>query len=70
MTFCAGSLRQLAHRDRVGSASDELFDFKLNLARINIEVLKDVGRDAGFFLDEPQQQMLGADVFVVQPPGL
>ena len=59
-------LRQLAHRDHVGSALDELFDFEADLAQIDVEVFQDVGGDAAAFLDQPQQDVLGANVFVVK----
>ena len=62
-------LRQLAHRDHVGPALDELFDFEADFPQVDIEVLEHVGRHAAPFLDEPQQDVLGADVFVVEPLG-
>ena len=71
MTFLArGRLRQLAHGDHVGAALDELFDFEADLAQIDVEVLQHVGGDAAAFLDQAQQHVLGADVFVVEPLGL
>ncbi len=63
-------LRQLAHRDHVGPALDELLDFEANLAQIDVEVLEHIGGDAAAFLDEPEQHVLGADVFVVEALGL
>ena len=70
MTFLArGRLRQLAHRDHVGPALDELFDLQADLAEIDVEVLQHVGRHAAAFLDQAQQDVLGADVFVVEPLG-
>ena len=60
-------LRQLAHRDHVGAALDELLDFEADLAQIDVEVLQHVGRHAAAFLDQAQQDVLGADVFVVEP---
>ena len=63
-------LRQLAHRDHVGSALDELLDFEADLAQIDVEVLQHVGGHAAAFLDQAQQHVLGADVFVVEPLGL
>ena len=71
MTFLArGRLRQLAHRDHVGPALDELFDLEADLAQVDVQVLQDVGRHAAAFLDQAQQDVLGADVFVVEPLGL
>jgi hypothetical protein len=46
---------------------DELFDFEADLAEIHVKVLEDVGGDPGPFLDQPQQHVLGADIFVVEP---
>ena len=63
-------LRQLAHRDHVGPALDELLDLEADLAQIDVEVLEHVGGDAAAFLDQAQQDVLGADVFVVEALGL
>ena len=63
-------LRQLAHRDHVGAALDELLDFEADLAQIDVEVLQHVGRHAAAFFDQAQQDVLGADVFVVEALGL
>ena len=38
--------------------------------RRSIEVLEHVGSDAGALLDQPEQDVLGADVLVVEPLGL
>ena len=62
-----GRLRQLAHRDHVGPALDELFDFQADLAQIDVQILQHVGRHAAAFLDQAQQDVLGADVFVIEP---
>ena len=45
-------LGQLAHRDHVGAALDELFDFEPDLAQVDVEVFQDVGADAAAFLDQ------------------
>ena len=63
-------LRQLAHRDHVGAALDELLDLQADLAQIDVQVLQHVGGHAAAFLDQAQQDVLGADVFVVEPLGL
>ena len=39
-------LRQLAHRDHVGTALDELLDLEPDLAQVDVEVLEHVGADA------------------------
>ena len=68
MTFLArGRLRQLAHGDHFGPALDQLLHLQPDLAQIDVQVLQHVGRDAAAFLDQPQQDVLGADVFVVEP---
>ena len=63
-------LGQLAHRDHVGSRLHDLLDLETDLAEVHVEVLQDVGRDAGAFLDQPQQHVLGPDVLVVEPLSL
>jgi hypothetical protein len=71
ITFLArGRLRQLAHRDHVGAALDQLLDLQADLAQVHVEVLEHVGPDPRAFLDQPEQDVLGADVFVVEPLGL
>jgi hypothetical protein len=65
----AGRLGQLAHRDHLGAGLDELLDLEADLAQVDIEVLEDVGPDAGAFLDQPEQDVLGPDVLVVEPLG-
>ncbi len=63
-------LGQLAHRDHVGAALDELLDLEPDLAQIDVEVLEHVGADARAFLDQAEQDVLGPDVLVVEPLGL
>ena len=65
-----GGLGQLAHGDHVRAALDELLDFEAYLAQVHVQVLQDVGADAGAFLDQPEQDVLGADVLVVESLGL
>jgi hypothetical protein len=50
--------------------SGRAFRLRADLAQVDVEVLQHVGRDAAAFLDQPQQDVLGADVFVVEPLGL
>ena len=59
-------LRQLAHRDHVRPALDELLDLEPNLPQIDVEVLEHVGRHAAALFDEAQQDVLRADIFVVE----
>ena len=63
-------LGEFAHRHHLGTALDELFDFKPNLAKIDLKRFQDVGADPGAFLDQPKQNVLGADVLVVEALGL
>ena len=63
-------LGQLAHRDHVRAALDELLDLEADLAQVDVEVLQDVGGDAAAFLDQAEQDVLGADVLVVEALGL
>ena len=63
-------LRQLAHGDHVGAALHELLHLQADLAEVDVQVLQHVGGHAAAFLDQAQQDVLGADVFVVEPLGL
>jgi hypothetical protein len=45
---------------------DQLFDLQADLAQIDLEVLQDVCGNAATFLDEAQQDVFGANVFVVK----
>ncbi len=70
MTFFAlRRLGQLAHRDHVGAALHELFDFQPNLAQVDVEVFQNVGRNAAPLLDQTQQHVLRADIFVIEALG-
>ena len=63
-------LGQLAHRDHVRPGLDDLLDLQADLAQVDVEVLQDVGGDAGAFLDQAQEDVFGADVLVVEALGL
>src|SRR5262249_51951177 len=54
------------HGDHVGPRLDDFFDFQADLAEVDVEVLQDVGGDAGPLLDEAEEDVLGADVLVVE----
>ncbi len=58
--------RQLAHGDHRGAGLDDLLDLVPDLLEIDRHVLQDVGGDAAAFLNQPEQDVLGADVFVVE----
>src|SRR5207247_761649 len=59
-------LGQLAHGDHVGAGLDDFFDLQPDAAEVNVKVFEDVGGDARAFLDQAQEDVLGADVFVVE----
>ena len=63
-------LRQLAHGDHVGPALHELFHLQADLAQVDVQVLQHVGRHPAALLDQAQQDVLGADIFVIEPLGL
>src|SRR5262249_12224557 len=60
-------LRQLAGRADLGARLDELLDLQADLAEVDVEVLQHVGGDAGALLDQAQEDVLRADVLVVEP---
>ncbi len=75
------SERQLKHllgarRERdmtgglVGPAPDELLHLQLHVIERDVEALQRAGGDALLLLDEPEEQMLGADVVLVELLGL
>ena len=49
-----------------GPGLDDLLDLQADLAQVDVEVLQDIGGDADPFLDQAQQDVLGADVLVVE----
>ena len=65
-----GGLRELAHCHHIGAALNEILDLHQDLPQVDIEVFEDVGRDAAPLLDQAEQDMLRADVFVVKPLSL
>ncbi len=65
-----GRLGQLAHRHHVRAGLDDLLDLQADLAQVDVEVFEDVGGDARAFLDQAQEDVLGADVLVVEALGL
>ncbi len=64
--FGSRCLGQLAHRHHVGTRLDDLFDFQTDFPQVDVEVLEHIRRDAGAFLHQSEQDVLGADVFVVE----
>ena len=65
----ARRLRQLTHRDHIRPRLHDLLDFESDLPQINFEVLQHVGGNAGTLLHQTEQDVLGADVFVIEPLG-
>ena len=62
-------LRELAHRHHLGSALDQLLHLQAHLAEIDVQVLEDVGADAGALLHQTQEDVLRPDVLVVEALG-
>ena len=62
-------LGQLAHGHHVGTALYELFNLEADLAQVHIQVLQYIRADAASFFHEAEQDMLRADVFVVEALG-
>ena len=60
--------RDVARRRRAALA-DDLFDLVAHGLERDAEALERLGRDAFAFVDEPEQDVLGADVAVVQQAG-
>jgi len=58
--------RELPHGVRVGPVLHPLLDLGAHLLQVDVEVLKDVGGDARTLLEEPQQDVLGPDVVMVE----
>ena len=48
------------------AALHDLLDFEPNLPQIDVEILEHIGRDAGAFLDQAEQNVFRADVLVVE----
>ena len=65
-----GRLRSFAHGHAVGTTMNELLDLKADISQINAEVFQHVGGHATAFLHQSQQNMLRAEVFVIEPHGL
>src|SRR5439155_17741573 len=59
----------LAHDRAIAPADDEL-DRGAHLGELNVHVLEDACRDTLALADEPEQQVLGTDVVVVEALGL
>ena len=61
-------VRQAAHDHLLaaGAVLDDLLDLQSNLAEVDVEVLEYVGGDAGALFDQAQEDVLGADVLVVE----
>src|SRR5262249_37012191 len=62
----ARRLGQLAHRHHVRPGLDDLLDLEADLAEVDVQASQDVGGDARAFLDQSEEDVLGADVLVVE----
>ena len=60
-------LGQFPHGHHVRARLNQLLDLKSDLAQIDVQVLENVGSDAGSLLHQAEQDVLGADVFVIEP---
>src|SRR5208337_791752 len=62
-----GRQRQSAQGHFIGTRLQELFHFKAYSSEIDVEILQHVGGYSAPLLYQSEQDMLGADVFVVEP---
>ena len=67
--FGSGSHRQLAHRDHIGAALEQLFRLQPDLPQLLTKVFDDIATDAGSFFDQANQNVFGADIFVIEALG-
>jgi hypothetical protein len=66
----ARRVRQLAQGDGRLAAAHGLFDLFLYLVEVHVEVVQNGGRHTLALADQAQQDVLGADVVVLEPDGL
>ena len=64
-----GSERDMPRR-RLRSLADDLDDLGTNGFEVDSEALESSGRDAFTLVDQPEQDVLGADVIVIEQTGL
>ena len=62
----ARRLWQFADSHHFGTTLDQFLDFQTNLSKVNVQVFENVGSDSAAFFDKTEQDVLGADVFVVE----
>jgi hypothetical protein len=67
--FGARRLRKATHRNGIGTASDDFFDFVANFAEVNVKVFQNICGDSASLLDKSKQEMFRSDVFVIEPLG-
>src|SRR5579875_3052805 len=65
-----GPRSQLARRYRVGTSLHDHLDLLAYLVQIDVKGFQGVSSNAPAFLDKPQKDVLGANVFVIQALGL
>jgi hypothetical protein len=59
--------RELAHRHHRRARLDQLLDLGPDLGQVDVHVAEHVGRDAAALLHETEEDVLGPQVFVVEP---
>jgi hypothetical protein len=62
----AGGERELPHRHHRGSGLDDLLDLVPDLLQVDVHVLQHVRSHPGSLLDEAEEDVLGADVLVIE----
>jgi hypothetical protein len=62
--------RQLAHGHHGRAGLHQLLDLGPDLGQVDLHVAQHVGRDSAAFLDQPEQDVFGAQILVVEPLGL
>ena len=58
---------KLAHRHHGGTGLDDLLHLHADLVQVDPHVLEDVGGDAAALLNEAEEDVLRAEVLVVEP---
>ena len=64
--FGARRLRQASHRNQIGAAADELFDFQTHRSEVDAHLFENIGGDAGSFFNETEEDVFRSDVLVIE----
>ena len=62
----AWRLRQLSDGDHFRSTLNQFLNFETDFSQIDIEVFENVRGNSAAFFNQPQENVLGPDVFVVE----